>query len=324
MAVFLACAVMLTAGCESNSGEVASSLPAAVHEAMYDTSSASFIDFAAYGELPQLPIGIFDADSSSMVLLEACLKLDHFDNIHGDVESDGLPDFAGEHFQYYTAASDSNCFDSALFLMRNHSYSSEKERSKIIVAGGCPDSSDGMDDVMALAENPAGVKIISAVNAGVRAMFDSLAADRNSAFTMAVLCGSDSDAVSAYGESVRRIAGAGGYNQSIAIISGDESADGLVQIVNQLRSGSGSKAPLKVVVMNGMDEGFIETCRRLLDDYRNTFVNGTYPYRSILADDIVFVDPALCAAVECYRVLREDNNLALRTARQKVNYFYGF
>ena len=318
------CTALLLCGCRQFTEHPAVVLPAAVQEVLADTASASFIDFSSYGELRSLPIGIFDADSTSMTLLETFTGLDLFDNITGARRSDGLADFAGEHFQYYTAKSDDDCFGSGLFLMQDRYWDSfAKERSKIVVAGGFLSPSGGLDNLEILAEhNAAGVKVISEVNAGMRAMFDSLANDNISAFTIASLSDSSHNALKSYSEMVRKISAEQGKSRTISIINSQASPDGLAKIVEDLRR-NGSKSPLKVIVMSGLEDEFKTSCTLLLERYRSMFVNGTYPYRSILADDIIFIDPALCAAAECYVTLRNDRNLALRAERQKVSYFYG-
>ena len=321
----LCLASLMLFGCKPRTAHPDVVLPAAVQTVLYDTASVNFVNFSDYGELRHLPIGIFDADSTSMTLLEAVRTMDCFDNITGARRSDGILDFAGEYFQYYTAGSDEDCFGSALFLMKDKYWDSfEKERSKIVVAGGYLTSSSGLDEMEALSgHNGAGVKIISEIEAGVRAMFDSLSNDNIASFTIAALSDSSHDAVRANSEAIRRVAAENGNTRSISIIGGDDSLRGLSQIVDNLLSDN-SKSPLKVIMVEGLDEDFLADCKALLERYRSMFVNGTYPYRSILADDIVFVDPSLSAAVECYQTLRHDRNLALRAEKQKVSYFYGF
>ena len=316
---------MLLTGCKLRQDPDVVVLPAAVRTAMYDTASVNFIDFSAYGELKSLPIGIFDADSTSMTLLETCTGMDCFDNITGAMKSDGILDFAGEFFQYYTAKSDDDCFNSTLFLMKDRYWNSfNKDRSKIIVAGGALLPSRGLDDMMSLAEhNVAGVKVITAVDASVRAVFDSLANDNIASFTVACMSDSSNNDRLAYSEAIKKISAERGNTRSISIISNGCSLAGLSQIVEELKNAS-SKSPLKVIIIDGMDEEFRKSCVDLLERYRSSFVNGTYPYRSILDDDIVFINPSLSAAVECYTVLRQDKNLALRADKQKVSYFYGF
>ncbi len=323
--VVICLTVMLLCGCRQRTEQSEVLLPDAVRTVLYDTASANFVDFSNYGELRNLPIGIFDADSTSMTLLETIVAMDCFDNITGARRSDGIADFAGEHFQYYTAASDDDCFRSALFLMKDRYWdSSEKERSKIVVAGGYLTAADGLDDLEALCgHNVAGVKAVLEMEAGVRAMFDSLAGDNISAFTVAALSDSSHDAVKAYSEAIRKVAAENGNNRSISLIGGGDKLEDLARIIDNLRIDN-SKSPLKVIMVEGLDDEFRSGCNSLLERYRSRFVNGTYPYRSILSDEVIFVDPSLSAAVECYSTLRNDRNLALRAEKQKVNYFYGF
>ena len=318
-------ATLLLGGCKLRPEPSDVVLPEAVHTAMYDTASVNFVDFANYGELRRLPIGVFDADSTSMTLLETITTMDCFDNITGTRRSDGIPDFAGEHFQYYTAGSDADCFQSTLFLMKDRYWDSfDKDRSKIVVAGGYLTAANGLDDMDALEEhNAAGVKIVTETEAGVRAMFDSLASENISAFTVAALSDSSHDAVRAYSEAIRKAAAENGNSRSISIIGADGSLEGLSRIIDNLHRDN-SKSPLKVIMVEGADGEFVAGCEALLEKYRSMFVNGTYPYHSILADEIVFVDPSLSASVECYETLRRDKNLALRAEKQKVSYFYGF
>lgn len=319
-------AAALLAGCSlfHKDAAVDMSVPEAARSAMYDSSSVNYVHFDHYGLSKYMPIGVFDADSTSMTLLETCLKLDCFNNITGERVSDGIPDFAGEYFQYYTARSDDECFKSALFLMQDHYWDSfEKERSKIILAGGSLIPSKGLNEIEAVSDlNEAGVKVISEVNSGIRAMFDSLEVNDISSLTVAALCDSTDNDVAAYSEAIRKIAAERGNDRTISIIRGENTLEGLERTVDNLRRSS-TKSPLKVIVMDGESAEFVASCEAVLERYRNMFVNGTYPYRSILADDIIFIDPSLSAAVECYLTLRKDKNLALRAEKQKVYYFYG-
>ena len=109
LAVAVLLVSLLLSGCELRKDNNDVVLPDAVRTVMYDTASVNFIDFSNYGELRSLPIGIFDADSTSMTLLETVRAMDCFDNITGARRSDGILDLAGEYFQYYTAQSDDDC-----------------------------------------------------------------------------------------------------------------------------------------------------------------------------------------------------------------------
>ena len=74
---------------------------------------------------------------------------------------------------------------------------------------------------------------------------------------------------------------------------------------------SGSTVPLKAVILGCTHYPFhLETMRKVVRELRDYRVDGRYPYRDLLAEDLVFIDPAHDTAVECYRLLREDGLLA--------------
>lgn len=92
----------------------------------------------------------------------------------------------------------------------------------------------------------------------------------------------------------------------------------LVSLVERHRQ-SGSQAPLKAVIMGCTHYPYlINTMQRVIEELRNYTVEGTHPYRNLIADDFVFIDPAVYTAIECYNTLREDGNLALRTTDMTV------
>lgn len=305
-----------------------------VQAALYDSTSVFFADFASYGELKSLPIGIFDADTTSMALLEAFESLDCYNNVTGEEEIDGISDFAGEYFQYYTSTSDNTCFESTMFLMKNNYWNSvNKDRSKIIIAGGNISSKNGLDDMIAVTENSGtGVKVITAVEAGVRAVFDELASDIGSDFTVAVLCKNSATASDAYSESFKKVATERNLSPkislavqpiSITIVDSVQIVQKAIETLVDKLMADESKSQLKVLIMDGMDEELINAANEIFDKYRSTFINGTYPYSNILSDNILCINPSVCAAKECYQILRNDNNLALRITDQRVDYFYG-
>jgi len=92
----------------------------------------------------------------------------------------------------------------------------------------------------------------------------------------------------------------------------------LVSLVERHRQ-SGSQAPLKAVIMGCTHYPYlIGTMQQVIEELRNYTVDGTHPYRNLIADDFVFIDPAVYTAIECYNTLREDGNLALRTTDMTV------
>ena len=70
-----------------------------------------------------------------------------------------------------------------------------------------------------------------------------------------------------------------------------------------------------------LDGQQIDLFQEIADNYRSKRINGDYPYRSVISDKLIFIDPYECAAKECYRVLRRDNNLALRIEDNQVLHY---
>ncbi len=93
----------------------------------------------------------------------------------------------------------------------------------------------------------------------------------------------------------------------------------LVSLVEKHRLSS-STAPLRAVILGCTHYPFlIETLWQVINELRNIQVNGQYIYKHLIADDFIFIDPAVYTAIECYNTLREDGNLALRIGEQKVD-----
>lgn len=86
----------------------------------------------------------------------------------------------------------------------------------------------------------------------------------------------------------------------------------LVSLVEKHRK-SGNKAPIKAIILGCTHYPFlIETLKTVIEELRVYRQDGKYLYKDLLADDLVFIDPAVYTAIECYTTLRQDNNLALR------------
>jgi glutamate racemase len=93
----------------------------------------------------------------------------------------------------------------------------------------------------------------------------------------------------------------------------------LVSLVEKHRLSS-STAPLRAVILGCTHYPFlIEILWQVINELRNIQVNGQYIYKHLIADDFIFIDPAVYTAIECYNTLREDGNLALRIGEQKVD-----
>jgi glutamate racemase len=83
----------------------------------------------------------------------------------------------------------------------------------------------------------------------------------------------------------------------------------LVSLIERHRL-SGSTAPLKAIILGCTHYPFhLETLRKVVREMREYESGGVFPYRDLLAEDLVFIDPAHYTAVECLDALREEGLL---------------
>ncbi|MBQ0025589.1 MAG: aspartate/glutamate racemase family protein [Bacteroidales bacterium] len=84
---------------------------------------------------------------------------------------------------------------------------------------------------------------------------------------------------------------------------------------------SGSKAKIKAIILGCTHYPFVlstlQDAVEELREYRER--DGSFPYKELLADDIIFIDPAVYTAIECYRTLRSDGNLAFSIGKEKLD-----
>ena len=83
---------------------------------------------------------------------------------------------------------------------------------------------------------------------------------------------------------------------------------------------SGKGTPIRAIILGCTHYPFyLETLNEVLAELKDYREDGRYPYRDLIADEITFIDPAVYTAIECYRTLREDGNLAYRISPTKVD-----
>ena len=84
----------------------------------------------------------------------------------------------------------------------------------------------------------------------------------------------------------------------------------LVSLVERHRA-SGSRVPLKAIILGCTHYPFQqETLERTVAELRAYEGDGSFPYRDLLSQDLVFIDPARYVAVECFEALKGDGLLA--------------
>lgn len=105
----------------------------------------------------------------------------------------------------------------------------------------------------------------------------------------------------------------GGEYSAVQINSADNYARfHLVSLVEQRRK-SEDKTPLTHIILGCTHYPYhLDVLQETIDFLRNYKRDGVYIYRNVIAKDFKFIDPAQYTAMECYSILREANELALR------------
>lgn len=223
-------------------------------KALRDTSSVYYADFQNYPtETSQLPIGIFDSGIGGLTVLETLLSIDKFDNITGALSSDGIADFAGENFMYFSDYANMPYGDflrdgrddelreitvkDALFLMDSKYYNVAeddirtgiKEPVKIIVVACNTASACGYSDVDTLLRlSGTGVKVVGVINSGVRASLEGLNPDAENA--VGVLSSPGAVSSSEYDSAIRDEAARKGMQKMLQIFIHE--ADGMSEAID--------------------------------------------------------------------------------------------
>ena len=227
--------VLAVLPCRSDEAEksVSAIAPLISHVASHrDGSVAWSIDFSKFDrDRSSLPVGVFDSGIGGLTVMEAILKLDAFNNRTLQPGADGVPDFAGEKFIYlgdqanmpygnYPAKGREDYLrelivKDAVFLLGKRHYSRgeacfDKPPVKAIVIACNTATAYGLEDIRAaLREWKLEVPVIGVVEAGARAVSESLPAD-GMAGAVAVLATVGTCNVGAYPKAIERAGGLAG------------------------------------------------------------------------------------------------------------------
>lgn len=318
-----------------------------VQKALYDTTSSYYTDFSTYPKnIADLPIGVFELGNTKTYALDCALGLDCFDNITGGESSDFIRDFAGENFIFYTALSDADSIYDAngaldihdaaikhtLFLVGDKCAEGEKERAKIVIAAGNITRDGGLSDIRSMLDaSGSGVKVLGVVEEGVKGLLDAL--DRSPIINYAVGMIADSVTISsgAYQQTLKDVMAERGLKSNLPLVCQPvDMADSLS--VKQLSAAlatmiethyaAGKPNPICALVADfPVSDDQKAAFQDVINNYRSKRINGDYPYRSAINDRLIYINPSECAAKECYRVLRADNNLALRIGETLVTHY---
>ena len=295
----------------------------------------------APGPRPMQPIGVFDSGIGGLSVLERFLELDRFDNATGEMRPDGKPDFAGESFVYfgdqanmpygrYDAAGKAEYLrelvvKDAQFVLGPLGH----EPSKAVVIACNTATAYGLERVKAMAR-PGDSPVIGVVNAGVEGAIEAISGVRGPC-AVGVMATPATISSGVYQRTLRgalapsaevEIASRGGIGLAEAVESGDAgmrecARTNIVALVEEYRA-SGGKSPIKAIILGCTHYPFV------VDVFRDTLakMREDRDYAALIAEDVVFVDPAVNTAIACYRTLRERGLLAPRDeARPKVSAF---
>ena len=263
------------------------------------------------------PIGVFDSGTGGLTVLEKLLASDAFDNCTGEQCPDGKPDFSAENFVYFgdQANMPYGMYDAegkADFL-RELVVRDAKFMLDTATAYGLDAATD--------AARPAGVKVIGVVNAGVAATMDALGAKKGMApFAVGVMATPGTIASGVYERTLRaeldargitgyEIVNRGGVGLAEAVENDEPTVNdcartNFIALVESYRA-RGCSAPLRAFILGCTHYPFVlPVLKATLESLR-----ADARYRMIIADDAVFVDPAVYTAIQCYRSLKGDEIL---------------
>ncbi len=258
------------------------------------------------------PIGMFDSGVGGLTVLEQMLAMDLYDNATGERNPDGRPDFERERFVYfgdqanmpygdYSAANKSDYLrklivDDTEFLLGKN--------AKIIVIACNTATALGLDAVTACAAKE-GVETVGVIGAGVRSALALPAiADAGGDIAIGVMATPGTIASGAYERTILAEAKRLGLKAKIKVFS-----QGCAGLADAVEAGSPTaneiaKANLRELLDKHAVDGGAGTLKAII--LGCTHFPFVLPALNEAADGIVFVDPALATAEECYLALRKN------------------
>ena len=213
--------------CKSKKTESTQDIPI-ISKILSDVNSRFYMDFGKYPEQRKLlAIGIFDSGTGGLTVLEKFIVCDEYNNVTGEPQPDGIPDFEGEIFNYlgdnanmpYGNYSNENknsylrelIIKDALFLLKD-------KPSKIIVVACNTATAYGLGDIKTLLEKSGtGIKVIGVINAGVNATLQPL--DRNEDYAIGVLATAGTIASNAYERTILKTKDELGFKGNITVVN---------------------------------------------------------------------------------------------------------
>ena len=115
--------------------------------------------------------------------------------------------------------------------------------------------------------------------------------------------------------------GAEGYTQLQLNAASNYARYHLLSLMEQLRNFP-EPQPLKVLIMGCTHYPYYqEILQEMLQELRNYCRNGAYPYRSLIAEEVALIDPAVNTAKELYLLLRGQNLLFPGASQSRASFY---
>lgn len=284
---------------------------------------------ATSGAVVNGDIAIFDTPERCLLLSEAFMEADFYDNLDGKRVSDGLPDFAGERIaslmddryapysQYiggsedrlrelavrgFVAAADTICSMAAF----DKESRSQKPMAKAVVLSSPYMAAYGRFDVDTLARSfSSGIQIFSPVTSMISDVLENCQAPVN----VAVLASAD-------------VAGSGAYQSVFAeMIQGRGDTLSRCQVFSVPEADSSSLDVFRSVLDSCKAAGLNHVNALLVDDYSclvselealrdglmGSDAEADVVRRQVLAKGFYIVDPRISVVSDCYRTFRKRN-----------------
>ncbi|MEK7412104.1 MAG: aspartate/glutamate racemase family protein [Planctomycetota bacterium] len=290
----------------------------------------------SHDDMRRLPIGVFDSGIGGLTVMEALLKLDVYNNETRKRGADGVPDFAQERFIYfgdqanmpygqYPAAERTDflrelILKDAVFLLGRRAWPAignqptyTKLPVKAIVIACNTATAYGLDDIRAaVATWKIPVVVVGVVEAGARAV---LSAEYDGG--IGVLATVGTCASGAYPRTITSTLGLAGHSVPLIVQQGSATLAGVIEgnaafpepvstyVMREVRALADTyraqkpTKPLAAIVLGCTHFPLIE--RELATAF--TALRAEPGWSDLIAEHLVFVNPAEATALELYRLL---------------------
>ena len=289
-------------------------------------------------------IAVLGEPEEALLLTEALMTSDRYDNIHGNLRSDGLPDFAGEVFapvldvanapyHGYVAYTNEDflsevtvrnflaALDTACYL---NSYDKDrlvpKSPAKMVVLASSYAAAYGyfeIDTLCRRAGKP--VPVFSAPHS----MLDYVWNRHGKGFTLGVWTTSDVLGAGVWStvfpRSARRHGDAVATYEAFCPESSSTVVDRFMEFMSMYAS-VGNPGKLSAIVLDDPSVS-VDELRSVVESVLKVDEDSYITWRNYLADDFEIIDPATAVAASCYTYLREYNLFTHKIAYPEVKVY---